>query len=342
MLIQFKPGMTADGRQTVTDRDVIDQERFEKVARELTDQLQPYGLRPVSPFNTQDSECAGWWAIVADWARNRPKVSVWLDRTLGRTERHFWFGFQSTRRETLSALVRVVEPRFPNPARINEQDYEDNYSRLRQQASDSVAKSKGLTYETYEADFDHYDYFGKADIGFDFHSDRALVFQAASFISEIVQFLDPSLTEKRDIEEISSEADPTVREALILARRGQGQFRSDLFSIWGGCAVTGCTMAEVLRASHIKPWRKCEDRRERLDKNNGLLLSATLDVLFDRGVISFTNDGVIMISSMLTPQNQNLLALDSGMHLANSEQLNPQQKEYLKYHREHVYIADDD
>ena len=93
---------------------------------------------------------------------------------------------------------------------------------------------------------------------------------------------------------------PTTRKQLIEARVGQGDFRKDLLKAWGGrCAVTGCAVQKVLRASHILPW--CEsDNAQRRDPDNGLLLTANLDALFDAGLIGFDEHGAMLVSSKLT------------------------------------------
>jgi HNH endonuclease len=72
----------------------------------------------------------------------------------------------------------------------------------------------------------------------------------------------------------------TSRKRLTDARLGQGKFRTQLDSAWGNaCAVTRCSIQEVLRASHIKPWHS-SNNRERLDPENGILLTAHLDAFF--------------------------------------------------------------
>ena len=87
-----------------------------------------------------------------------------------------------------------------------------------------------------------------------------------------------------DIREIETDGNlsETTKTAPIEARLGQGRFRRDLGVIEGGCAVLGCDTSALLRAAHIKAWRECTNR-ERLDKNNGLLLTGHLDALFDKG-----------------------------------------------------------
>jgi hypothetical protein len=98
-----------------------------------------------------------------------------------------------------------------------------------------------------------------------------------------------------NIEDSASELDgitKTERAALIAARLGQRRWRQELDSIWKVCAITGCDIRELLRGSHIKPWRKCSNS-ERLDPNNGLLLRADVDALFDSGLItSSQTDGL--------------------------------------------------
>ncbi len=111
--------------------------------------------------------------------------------------------------------------------------------------------------------------------------------------------------------------------ATVQARRGQGQFRTNLIQAWNGaCAVTGLTCNEVLRASHVKPWVN-STARERLDSNNGLLLSANLDALFDKGLITFVNNGQMQISSRLSPQHRAALGLPQPLRHPLMRNLQP-------------------
>lgn len=136
-----------------------------------------------------------------------------------------------------------------------------------------------------------------------------------------------------DIEEInkSPRLTPTQKQALIKARIGQGNFRDRLIERWGGkCAVTGVSVLELLRASHIKPWAMASDN-ERLDPDNGLLLVATLDAAFDKHLISFSDDGKMLLSERLGAGGYALLGVspDAQLHKA----LNAQQKAHLREHR---------
>lgn len=139
-----------------------------------------------------------------------------------------------------------------------------------------------------------------------------------------------------DLETIYQREDlsTTTRTALVEARLGQGPFRASLIEQWTGkCAVTGCTSQAILRASHIQAWRDSSDN-ERLDPCNGLLLTANLDALFDRGLISFEDDGQMKISDRLTTTERMQLGLPAALRT----ELNPAQLRYLRIHRE-TYFA---
>lgn len=88
----------------------------------------------------------------------------------------------------------------------------------------------------------------------------------------------------------------TEREALIIARRGQGLFRQGVAKIERMCRITRVDNPVHLRASHAKPWRDCLNNDERLDGENGLLLTPSIDHLFDRGFITFEDSGALVIS----------------------------------------------
>ena len=92
----------------------------------------------------------------------------------------------------------------------------------------------------------------------------------------------------------------TEAERLVIQRVGQDVFREALLTYWDGrCAVTGIAHPRLLRASHIKPWSRCETDAERLDVYNGLLLAAHLDAAFDAGLISFSYKGAIFFRPSL-------------------------------------------
>jgi hypothetical protein len=107
----------------------------------------------------------------------------------------------------------------------------------------------------------------------------------------------------------------TTRQALVNARIGQGGYRQRMMHVWDGrCAVTGLGITEALTASHAKAWKLC-DNRERLDEFNGLLLAATVDRLFDTGLISFSDDGAMLVKVGVSEEQLGLVGLSLGSRL---------------------------
>ncbi|WP_454883984.1 HNH endonuclease [Sphingomonas oryzagri] len=101
----------------------------------------------------------------------------------------------------------------------------------------------------------------------------------------------------------------TEKKNLIAARRGQGIYRRRLLEAWDNrCAVTGCSILDAVRASHSKPWA-VSSNAERLDPHNGLPLIATLDALFDRGLIGFSSSGDMLVSGRIDSEQRALIGL---------------------------------
>lgn len=93
----------------------------------------------------------------------------------------------------------------------------------------------------------------------------------------------------------------TEAERLVIQRVGQDIFRDRLMTYWQSrCPLTSITDPALLRASHIIAWKDCASDAERMDVNNGLLLSALWDAAFDRGLVTFDDDGFPQFSSKLS------------------------------------------
>lgn len=120
---------------------------------------------------------------------------------------------------------------------------------------------------------------------------------------------------------------------LTKSRRGQGIFKANVRLVENHCRVTGVTNIKHLRASHIKPWAK-SNNQEKLDGANGLLLSPHVDHLFDRGFISFENQGGILVSNRL---NTNVLDQWGIAIPGNVGDFQETQRNYLDYHRREVF-----
>jgi putative restriction endonuclease len=138
---------------------------------------------------------------------------------------------------------------------------------------------------------------------------------------------------EREIKSRTDFVGPLEKERIQKSRRGQGVFRQNVRAIERRCRVTGVRQVRHLRASHIKPWRLSNDR-EKLDGNNGLLLSPHVDQLFDGGWITFTDAGELLRSSRLDRR-----VLESWMipEELNVGAFNEEQKSYLAFHRKSVF-----
>lgn len=154
------------------------------------------------------------------------------------------------------------------------------------------------------------------------------------FTSSQYQFSREDQAVLNDVEEGLANPGPTEREAVIKARINQSVFRNRLLQRGNCCAVTGLENNKLLIASHIKPWSVCEPS-ERLDPNNGLLLAAHLDRLFDSGLITFNEDGAIAVSKELCEQDKQILGLDGGLRLRYP--MSRAMERYMQYHRAQVF-----
>lgn len=122
------------------------------------------------------------------------------------------------------------------------------------------------------------------------------------------------------------------REILIKSRIGHSKFKELLRLENQCCPICGLNNSSLLIASHIKPWSKSNEK-EKVDKNNGFLLCPNHDYLFDKGFISFDEEGRLLISSLLEEEDIEILGLNRKIQL----DLSNEKKEYIKWHREHLY-----
>jgi predicted restriction endonuclease len=121
----------------------------------------------------------------------------------------------------------------------------------------------------------------------------------------------------------------------VKVRIGQDLYRGNLDTYWKGCcAVSGLSVRQALRASHAKPWALCSTDAERLSVFNGFLLSANLDALFDKGLISFDDAGRAMVSKEVEPTQWKVLGLDSSTQL---RWIADRHKPFLDWHRKNLF-----
>ncbi|WP_434388155.1 HNH endonuclease [Melittangium boletus] len=130
----------------------------------------------------------------------------------------------------------------------------------------------------------------------------------------------------------------TVRESLVKARIGQGVFRENVSKVEKACRLTGVRRLDFLIASHIKPWRD-SDNQERLDGNNGLLLTPNIDFLFDRGYISFEDNGNLLVSQAIPRDILRAMGVNTD-EPSNVGTFNSAQQKYLFFHRTEIFRTD--
>ncbi len=121
----------------------------------------------------------------------------------------------------------------------------------------------------------------------------------------------------------------TQRSGLVTSRVGQGYYRQNIVQKWKGvCPVSKIDILEVLIASHIVGWAE-SDNEERLDEENGILLAPHIDALFDKHLISFTDDGDIILSNIINTETQEKFGINNAVQIPITDGM----KKYLKRHR---------
>ena len=129
---------------------------------------------------------------------------------------------------------------------------------------------------------------------------------------------------------------PKTTEAsrLVVQRIGQDVFRSGLIEYWQGrCALTGIADTALLRASHIVPWKDCTSDAERLDVHNGFLLSALWDAAFDRGLVTFDDEGQPKFSPSLSDVARGELRWQEPIPLTDKH------RKQLTWHRINLFVS---
>lgn len=143
----------------------------------------------------------------------------------------------------------------------------------------------------------------------------------------------PTLPLQRFEQEVAGLGDTEI-ERIVRERVGQDIFRAALMAYWNGtCPITGITDPELLRASHIVRWADCQSDAERLDVHNGLLLSALWDAAFDQGLVSFDDEGAVLVSPRLSAAAAARLDVAAAPRLTQL----PQRQEKMGWHRSYIF-----
>jgi hypothetical protein len=149
---------------------------------------------------------------------------------------------------------------------------------------------------------------------------------------------DIEMWERKLEDEVTADAriPETTRETIVQARRGQGLFRDRVATIEKRCRVTGVENPVHLIASHCKPWRDATNE-ERLDGENGLLLTPSIDHLFDRGFIGFEDGGRLIVSPVAHRPSLLRMGIDAA-GAVNVGSFTSGQKRFLDFHRTSVLL----
>ena len=161
---------------------------------------------------------------------------------------------------------------------------------------------------------------------------RALVFMLQPFESTF----EPFQKSIADTPAPEIELTSTSTTQILEVRTKQSLFKRRLLTVEKECRLTRIADLRFLRASHIKPWSKCASGDERIDGNNGLLLSPAADHLFDRGWITFEDNGALVRSAELPGD----VITRIGVNLSQGRKcgsFSTDQKAYLEYHRNAVF-----
>lgn len=161
---------------------------------------------------------------------------------------------------------------------------------------------------------------------------NALVFRLAP-VDGSAFFLGASVEEPKAAE---VELGSTVTLQLVEVRKKQTLFRRRLLGVEKACRLTGIQDLRFLRASHIKPWAACDSGDERTDGHNGVLLTPHADLLFDRGWITFENNGQLVVTNDLPLEVKKPIGLNLREG-RNCGVFSHRQQSYLEYHRQKVF-----
>jgi predicted restriction endonuclease len=119
----------------------------------------------------------------------------------------------------------------------------------------------------------------------------------------------------------------------------QQKFKRDVHDYMPKCPFTSIKDERVLTASHIKPYKKCEEEGrldEAEDPMNGLTLSPTYDRLFDNGYITFKDNGELICGTQFNNYTWSKLNINPNSKLILN--IYPKGREkYLEYHRNEIF-----
>jgi hypothetical protein len=292
----------------------------QRLANELADRLETLGLKRGEPKLANDN-WGSRWCELATWKNvgKTFKIYAYFGNYLGYGEM-VWVGFGSREIEVINETQREFSDH--QITQVNEGDWETMWDKSTE-VHKALLSTNNAVIEDYRETESPYVWFGR----YMRLNDDSLA-RSMKFILDILRGLDPVIFSGGDDLEWSGLVE---KDAIVKVRLVQNAFRRDLKVHWGECcAVTGSGLGEALRASHIVAWAESTNAEKR-SVDNGLLLTASLDALFDRGYISFSQAGAIIISPLLTPDEREIYRLHDALKLRMLP--SNKQKAFLERHQ---------
>lgn len=145
-----------------------------------------------------------------------------------------------------------------------------------------------------------------------------------------------------DIGDIDNIPEGIYREKLTKTRVGQYFFRMAVLNSYGNkCCITGIEKAELLVASHIKPWKDSDEKTERTNPMNGLSLNALHDKAFDKGLITINSEYKIIISDKIKNSEMDINTRDWFISYDHKQILLPEKfmpdRQFIEYHNDVIF-----
>lgn len=147
-----------------------------------------------------------------------------------------------------------------------------------------------------------------------------------------------AITQTREESELDN-YEGKSRIIQVEGRVGQAFFRKSVFSAYNGrCCISGLSVPNLLIASHIIPWK--DDKLNRLNPKNGLLLSSLHDKAFDIGIITVSEEMKILVSGRERETKdcffESSIRSFEGKKITLPEKFSPDPA-FLKFHRENIF-----
>lgn len=172
-----------------------------------------------------------------------------------------------------------------------------------------------------------------------FNNQESLVFESEKILAEYQETTIEKKFENTLLDIPKGLAGETkIRE--VKTRVNQSFFRQVVLANYDGkCALTGIDISDFLIASHIIPW--ADNEKERLNPENGICLSSLYDKAFDKGFITFENNGKVIFSNQLKQNFEKEYYSKYFKPIENRFLKNPRKYPpspvFLEWHREKIF-----